>query len=176
MSICQSLQNLDEDRFRARFGDGAGRFDQRSQSPALRVFHDDIAFAELLKEGIDPDDVGVHQLCLKLSLVSESGAEPGVLRKRGHQDFDGDLTIQGRILTEIDLAHATLSHEFEYFVMLDHGSDAMHILLLDGILYVSDNRKCDNDNDQGSSCPDLKLVIRFSAQQRAKGQIQKNNG
>src|SRR5262245_47004888 len=81
----------------------------------LNQFEDQVALTIGLGEVIDRGDVGMIQGSDGLRLTMESRDAIGILRMRGRQNLDGDLSIELGVLGSVDLAHATCPEQIKDF-------------------------------------------------------------
>ena len=77
----------------------------RFQIRSLDVAHRDVELAVGLTGLVDRDHVRVVDRRGELRLGQEPLAESCVLRERGHQELEGDVALQAKVLGQVDDAH-----------------------------------------------------------------------
>jgi hypothetical protein len=104
--------------------DGAAGFHVTGELDAFEELHDQVepAVGELA-EVEHLDDVRIVDLVDGLGFGHEAVGHLGVGRERGHQDLDGDLAADVRVLAEEDLAHGARAEQRFDLVIADGGAN-----------------------------------------------------
>ena len=90
-----------------------------TQVSALDVLHHDVvsAFESAIIE--NSDDVRVAQGSRGLSLSLKAVGKDGVVAQRPPQQLDGYVTLEGKVVSFVDLGHAALADLFDDLVLID---------------------------------------------------------
>ena len=86
------------------------------QRLALQIFHDQIADIILLSHVVEMADIGMTQRRDGASFAVKAFLGPGILRKVGGKNLDGDSAVKSGVAGAIHLPHSSSANRHKNFM------------------------------------------------------------
>src|SRR5262245_11722071 len=103
----------------------AGFLDRLAEIFALDEFHAEVVDAVLRADVVDLDDVVMSKLCGRVGFARETDDELWIVRQRGRENFQRDVSIQRNLLREVDRSHPALTEFLDDVVPANATSEGM---------------------------------------------------
>jgi hypothetical protein len=132
MGLVECVSDLDRNLYRVVDIEGPS-FQSVGQGPSFEMLHHEVVCAVVVPDVIERADVRMIQRGERHGLAFESRDSIRLVRERGWQDLDGDITSQFAIARAIHLAHSAGTDERSDLIDAKLAADQRRGLVHEGV-------------------------------------------